>query len=257
VFAWPSPVAAQSAPPRDLQDIVAAKVLRVALTHFDLPAFHWSAKGTFEGPEMELARQIAKALGIGIDFIDTPASFDDVVGAVADGRADIGISKLSQTYYRLMRVRFSDPYITLRHGLRYDRTTLAAHSDGRPPEEMFRHFEARIGVIANSAYVDFGHRNFPAAEIVALAGWDAVVEGLQKHRVDAIYRDEFEILRLLKVHPGLNVQFGAAIVTDQKAYLSIAICNTCSKMTEFINYHITQTQGMFKLPNLLASDLGK
>jgi polar amino acid transport system substrate-binding protein len=247
--------AAQPAPSRDLKNIVDGGVLRVALTRFDLPAFHWRNEGSFAGPEIDLARQIARALGVGVDFIDSPTSFDAVVDAVADGQADIGISKLSQTYYRLVRVRFSDPYITLRHALLYERAAVAARAQGRPPEEALRQFRGRIGAIGGSAYVDFGRRNFPDAQIVEMANWNAAIEDLVGRRVDAIYRDEFEIRRVLKVRPALNVHFGAAIISDQKAFLSVAICETCARLQEFINYHLVQTQGTFSLQGLLTSDL--
>src|SRR5262245_25710370 len=49
---------------RDLQSIVDAKVLRVAVTRFDLPSFHVRGRdGSLLGPEIEMAQQIAGALG--------------------------------------------------------------------------------------------------------------------------------------------------------------------------------------------------
>jgi hypothetical protein len=87
---------------------------------------------------------IIRALGIGVEFIEDAPSFDAVVDVIAQGRADIGISKLSQTYYRLMRVRFSEPYITLRHALLFDRAAIATVSGNRPPEESLRLFRARL-----------------------------------------------------------------------------------------------------------------
>jgi hypothetical protein len=44
---------------------------------------------------------------------------------------------------------------------------------------------------------------------------------------------------------------------DQNALLSIAICDTCSKLQEFVNYHIGMTRGAFTLKGLLDSELGK
>jgi ABC-type amino acid transport substrate-binding protein len=103
---WSLPAAAQSPAvrpglPRDLRSIVDAKVLRVAVTRFDLPSFHVRGPdGRLFGPEMEMAQQIGGALGVGVEFIDSAESFDTVVDYVAVGRADIGVSKLSQTYNR-------------------------------------------------------------------------------------------------------------------------------------------------------------
>ena len=79
----------------DLQSIVDAKVLRVALTRFDLPAFHMrKPDGMLTGAEIEMAEQIGRALGMKVEFIDEANSFDAVVDLVAAGRADIGIGQL-------------------------------------------------------------------------------------------------------------------------------------------------------------------
>ena len=244
--------------PRDLQSIVDAKVLRVAVTRFDLPSFHVRGPdGTLLGPEIEMAEQIGRALGIRVEFVDNAESFDSVVDFVAAGRADIGVSKLSQTYNRLMRVRFSEPYVTLRHALLFNRVAIAREADGRPPAAVLQKYKGRLGVIAGSAYVDFAHRNFPDATVVEARNWDAAIETLLSGQVGAVYRDEFEIRRVLKNKPVLNVRFGSAVIVDQNALLSIAICDTCSKLQAFINYHIDMTRGEFTLKGLLDSELGK
>jgi len=105
--------------------------------------------------------------------------------------------------------------------------------------------------------VDFAHRNFPAASVVEARSWEAAIESLLNGQVTAVYRDEFEIRRVLKSKPALNVQFGSAVIVDQNALLSIAICDSCSKLQEFINYHIGMTRGEFTLERLLNSELGK
>ena len=69
----------------------------MAVTQFDLPGFHAQrSDGTLVGAEIELAQQIAQALGVGVQFIKDANSFDAVVDLVASGKADIGVSKLSQ-----------------------------------------------------------------------------------------------------------------------------------------------------------------
>jgi ABC-type amino acid transport substrate-binding protein len=244
--------------PRDLQSIVDAQVLRVAVTRFDLPSFHVRGRdGTLLGPEIEMAQQIGRALGITVEFIDNAESFDGVVDYVAAGRADIGVSKLSQTYNRLKRVRFSDPYVTLRHALLFNRLAIARAGAGSPPAAVLQKYRGRLGVIAGSAYVDFAKRNFPDATLTEARNWDDAIGSLLGAQVDALYRDEFEIRRVLKNQPALNVQLGSAVIVDQKALLSIAICDSCAKLQQFINYHIGITRGAFTLKGLLDSELGK
>ena len=251
----PACAGAQPGPTHDLVDIIGSGKLRVAVTHFDLPAFHWRSQESFDGPEIEMAQAIGRALGVEVEFVDDATSFNGVVDAIAQGRADIGISKLSQTYARLKRVRFSEAYITLQHALLFDRAAIAARGNGLPPDQVLRKFNGRLGVIQGSSYVDFARRNFPAARIVEMADWGSVTQGLLAGKVEAIYRDEFEIRRVLKGSPALNVRLGAAVVTDQKDYLSVAICDSCSKLQEFINHHLTRTRGVFTVQRLLAGDL--
>jgi ABC-type amino acid transport substrate-binding protein len=242
----------------DLQSILDAKVLRVAVTRFDLPAFHMRRPdGTLAGAEIDMAAQIGRALGVKVEFVDDADSFDAVVDLVATDRSDIGLSKLSQTYRRLHRVRFSEPYIRLRHALLFNRSVVAQDAERRPPAEVLQGYSGRIGVIAGSAYVDFATTNFPAATVVEERTWDDVIATLLAGKVDAIYRDEFEIRRIVKNNPALNVKFGTAAITDQEALLSIAICDTCSKLQEFINYHVERTKRNWTLKALLAAEQGK
>lgn len=246
---------AAGAEPRDLQAIVDGQLLRVAITRFDLPAFHVRAPdGTLTGPEIDMARQIGRALAVKVEFVDGAESFDGVVDLVAKGRADIGVSKLSQTYERLKRVRFSDPYVTLRHALLFNRAAIARAGVGRPPAAVLQKYSGRLGVIAGSAYVEFARRNFPDAALVEERSWEAAVANLLAGGTDALYRDEFEIRRVLKNRPALNVKLGSAAITDQTALLSIAICDSCSKLQEFLNYHVGRSRGAFTLERLLAAD---
>jgi len=242
----------------DLQSIVGAKVLRVAITRFDLPSFHiHQPGGVLVGVEIDMARQIAQALGVNVEFLEDANSFDAVVDLVAEERADIGISKLSQTYRRLQRVRFSEPYVTLRHALLFNRAAVAREANGRPPAVVLQRYRGRLGVIAGSAYVDFAKTNFPGATLVEAISWDDAIASLLAGRVDAIYRDEFEIRRIVNRSPALNVKFGTAAIVDQNALLSIAICDTCSKLQELINYHLGRTKDNITLKRLLDSDASK
>jgi polar amino acid transport system substrate-binding protein len=145
--------------------------------------------------------------------------------------------------------------ITWRHAMLYSRAVVARDANGGLPQDFLRKFPHKIGVIAASAYVDFARQNFPLAQIVEIRGWDDVVAALKDGKVDAIYRDEFEIKRVLKVSPALNVHFGAALISDQLAFVSIAICDTCVKLQEFINYFIAQNKGVYTLDGILAASL--
>jgi polar amino acid transport system substrate-binding protein len=255
-----SPLRAQEAAaqrPKDSQTIIARGIIRVAITKFDLPSFHWrGSHGDLVGPEVELARLIGRLLKVGVQFVDECPTFDAVIDAVANGWADIGVSKLSQTPNRILQVRFSDPYLVLRQALLFDRVFIGTQAAGRRPEDELRKFSGTVGVIAKSAFVDFAQRNFSEAQISEFQTWEDSIQALVNDRVDAIYRDEFEVRRVLKNNPAFNVRFGSAAFTDQKSLLSVAVCDTCLRLQDFINYQIADNQVAFALPSLLAAQSG-
>jgi polar amino acid transport system substrate-binding protein len=241
---------------RDIREILASGTLRVAMMKPDIPPFHWTRHdGTVYGMDVDFSHKLAAALKIRATIDANFPTFDAAVAAVADGRADISVNKLSQTYERLTRVRFSDPMVTWRHAMLFNRSVAARDAKGGSLQNVLRKFSRKIGVIGASAYVDFARQNFPEAQIVEISDWDAVVGALKDGKVDAIYRDEFEIKRVLKLNPALNVHFGMGLLNDQFAFVSIAICDTCTKLQEFINYFIAQNKGAYTLNGILAASL--
>jgi ABC-type amino acid transport substrate-binding protein len=209
--------------------------------------------GTFIGKDIEFAHQLGDALKVKIVLVDEPATFDDVVATVATGRADIGLSKLSQTYDRVADVRFSEPYLTLQHALLYNRAVISQIANGAPPEEALRGFAGKIGVIGASAYVDFATADYPKAKIVAFSTWEATIDALKSGKVDVVYRDEFEVRSVLIHDPAMHIEFGAAVIADRRSFLSIAICDSCVKLVEFINYFIAQHPRAYTLDDLLTA----
>jgi polar amino acid transport system substrate-binding protein len=243
--------------PADLTSIKAKGTLRIAITHFDIPPFHIRrADGTYVGKDIEFARELGTALKVKIVFVDEPTSFDAVVDAVATGRADIGLSKLSQTYDRVAYVRFSEPYITLRHALLYNRAAISRIANGGPPENALRDFDGNIGVIGGSAYVDFALAEFPTAKVVPFDTWEETIEALKSGKVSVVYRDEFEVRSILINDPAIHIEFGAAIVSDRRSFLAMAICDTCVKLEEFINYFIAQHSRAYAIDELLRVGYG-
>jgi polar amino acid transport system substrate-binding protein len=243
--------------PRDLRSIKENGTLRIAITHFDIPPFHIrKADGTFAGKDIEFATQLGNALNVRIAFVDEPPTFDGVIQEVAKGRADIGLSKLSQTYGRVEYVRFSEPYTKFRHALLYNRAAISALGNGRP-EDALRTYSGKIGVIGRSAYVDFATADYPKATIVQFPSWNATIDALKTGKVDVVYRDEFEVRSVLIEQPAMHINFGAAVISDRTSFLTIAICDSCVKLEEFINYFIAQHPREYVLDDLLSLNYQK
>ena len=68
----------------------------------------------FIGHDVELARSIADALDVEVEFDRSPRTFNAITDLVASEKADMAISLVSRTLTRAEKVRFSNPYLTLK-----------------------------------------------------------------------------------------------------------------------------------------------
>ena len=64
------------------------------------------SKEYFIGHDVELARSIADALGVEIEFDRSPKTFNAITDLVASEKADMAISLVSRTLSRAEKVRF-------------------------------------------------------------------------------------------------------------------------------------------------------
>ena len=228
---------------RDLKEIIAEGRLRVAFANFDVPGFRRKLpSGGFEGPEFEMAKAIAKSLNLELVIVDGGNTFNALAQTVADLKADLGINRMSASFDRAHFVRFSQPYAKLRHAMVYNRGAVARLAKGGNPEDAFRAFSGRIGVIGASSYVGFAKENFPAATIVEVKTWDAGIQALRDQKIDGLYRDEFEIRRVLEKNPDMGVPFGSAIFTDKLDLKVIYVCNPCANLQQLVNLYIESNQ---------------
>ena len=224
---------------RDLKDIIADGRLRVAFANFDIPGFRKRLpSGEYEGPEYELAVDIAKSLNLELVIVNGGDTFNSLAQTVADLKADLGINRMSASVDRAHFVRFSQPYAKLRHAMVYNRKSLAQLARDGNLEDVFRQFAGRIGVIAASSYAGFARENFPHATIVQVKTWDAGIQALRDGTIDTLYRDEFEVRRVLERYPDMGVPFGSAIFTDKMDVKVVYICNPCANLQQMVNLYI-------------------
>lgn len=228
------------APPADIARILARGTLVVAMRSVDTPPFFYVRDGQLQGLEVEMARALARELGVALRVDRTPASFNDVVHAVARGQADLGLSKLSRTLTRARMVRFSDPYLSLRHALLLHRESLARLARGRPVPQVLRSFDGSIGVIANSSFADFARRNFPRATVREFATWEAVVQAVSRGDVMAAYRDEFEIKRVLRADPAAALALRTVTLDDLDDTLAMVVHPADGHWLAFVNQFLAQ-----------------
>ena len=89
--------------------------LVVAIISSDSAPFFSEKDGSVVGTDVDVARLIAKELGVPVRFDRSAKTFEAVVEMAAEGRADIGMGRLARTVLRAQKVSFSAPYMKLPH----------------------------------------------------------------------------------------------------------------------------------------------
>lgn len=205
----------------DIAAIVQRGKLVVAMTAFDNPPFYSGTGDHLQGIDVTLSQQIAEAIGVPVEFNRDAETFNDVVAKVALGEADLAVSKISRTHARARMVAFSEPYARLRHALIFNRLKLAQITEGRDIATVVRHFEGSIGVIENSSFATFAKERFPHAKVIPFKTWDEVIDATITGKVDASYRDEFEIRKVAVDRPDASISLRTVTISDARDSIAV------------------------------------
>jgi ABC-type amino acid transport substrate-binding protein len=226
----------------DIERILKRGWLIVAMPKKDNPPFYaLDNKGNYWGLDVELARGFAKQLGVRIVFNREAESFDEAVKIVSEQNADLAICKLSRTFKRAMKIRYSHPYVTLHQALLINRLNFAPQVLQNPsPEEAVQKLHGKLGVIAESAYVEYAKQYFPKATIVTFDTWEQVVQAAAKGELVAAYRDELEVKKVVKVQPETALKFKTAVITDINDSLAIATAWNNPHILALINIYLEE-----------------
>ena len=226
--------------PPDIKKIIIRKELIVALPSRDQPPFFYEKDGWLQGIDIDIVRSFARELKVGIRFSRDADSQDAVVEKIARKEADLGIGKLSRTFHRALWVRFSEPYLNMHHALALNQLRMANMTRSNDMRAVIQKFPGTIGVLAKTAYADLAPRNFPHAKIVEFSKWEDAVHAVQSGKIDAVYRDEFEIKKLMKSDPRNTLLLRSVLLTDTNAPISIAVPYDSHHLLSLVNLYLSQ-----------------
>ncbi|ESA38949.1 amino acid abc transporter substrate-binding protein [Leptolyngbya sp. Heron Island J] len=232
--------APRTAMPPDIQRVLDRGKLIVALLGTDNPPFFTEEINTSDsvGLDIKIAQGLADALGVNLEFNRSAHTFDDVVDKVYGLEADIAISKLSRTLSRAQRVRFSQPYVTMRQGLLMNRLQLAKQSEGNQIIEAIRNFNGNVGVIQGSSYVGFIKQKFPQATIQEYPIWDDIVEAVVNGEIQAAYRDELEVKKVIFKNPDAALRLQTIALNDTQDQIAMALPWDSQNLQAFVNQYL-------------------
>lgn len=252
------PASAQDISPgsSEIAAIRARGYLVVAIPAFDAPPFFLERDGELKGLDVDLAQGLGQALGVELRFDRSARSFNETIDRVAQGTADIAWCKLSRTLHRASSVRFSEPYLVLRHALAFNRVQLAELARGNPVPPVIRGYTGKLAILAGSAWIEYANTHFPAATKVEYADNDEMIRHVREGIVTAAYRDEFVIKRAVQLDPALTVSVRTITLKDLEDPLAVAVNPTQSHLLDFINLFLASQRKKLTVDSILQDYAG-
>ncbi|RDB35940.1 MAG: amino acid ABC transporter substrate-binding protein [Spirobacillus cienkowskii] len=228
--------------PADIKKIIQKGKLVVAINSVDYPPFFYHNKhGNFEGYDIELANDIAKFLGVKVEFNRSAGTFQDVVKLVQDEHADIAISAISATLSRGLNVRFSEPYLTPNQCLILNRILEVKIGN----KAKLNNDQLKVAVLSNSSYEDFFQQNilyfdniFKTKDFIKYNSLDKILKDVTEEKILGFYADEIYANHIIKNKKIANIYVRKKIITDATDPISIAINWNSPNLAEWINLYI-------------------
>lgn len=237
--------------PPDLRAIRERGYLIVAMADQDRYPFYYVDKdGELTGLEVDIALDMAAQLGVDVLFDRSSPSFNAVVDFVADGHADVAMTKLSLTLQRAQQVRFTTPYIRLQQMLLFNRAALAAARAGSDALTVLRLPGQRVGVAAGTSFVEYALQLFPEAELVLYDDLDALFDAVLRGEVVATLYDQAQTSGLLHQRPELRIFLDEQPVAGLMDALAFAVPWESAPLQQWINTYLEVRDERWRVQDL-------
>ncbi len=219
-----------------LEAIKQAGVIKVG-TSADYPPFESvDASGNKVGFDIELMTEIAKRLGVKIEWVDMP--FDSLIAAVQEGKIDASISAFNYSEERDQTIDFSDAYYTSE-----DAFAVAEGFTGsivNPEDVVAYKIGVQTGTTQDTWLTDLVTAGkLPEANLFRYDRADQAMLDLKNGRVEVVMADKIPAEALLKQLGGLTIIYTGVLSTGP---MNIVIPNGDAELQQAINNIIKQLQ---------------
>ncbi len=192
------------------------------------PPFGFAEGGEFSGFDVDIARAIARELGVEAELVN--AGFDGVFPALQNGSFDVVISAVTITPERRATLLFSDPYIAAGQQL-----VVRGDSAITGPDNLAGR---TVGVQINTT-AQFAMENRPGVIIAKYNTIDLALLDLQNGRVDAVASDGPVLRYMLRSNfPGLKTA-GAEYSDEQ---FGVVLARTSDDLRRAVNAALWRLQ---------------
>ena len=147
------------------------------------PPFTMKAKnGELIGYEVDLAKALAKNMGVTLKLVEMP--FSDLLGALKSGKIDAIMSGMTMTPERNLQVLFAGPYILSGKSILTKSKLISEISAGNSGKKY------RIVTLKGSTSAEFVKSYMPTHELIPVDNYNAGVEMVLNDKADALVADK-------------------------------------------------------------------
>lgn len=237
--------------PEDMAKILQRGKLIVGIYYKNKPPFVMTNElGDLYGFDVDIAKDIAQKLGVDLEFNNDAKSYKQLHQLVAEGKVDVVICKFSRTYNRAKNVKFSNPYLTLRRAMLVNKMFASKHGIKEYPIDYLKNNKVRIGVREKTSYVEFAKQMFPKAEIVE-GSWAQITSDLKDGKLEAVVRDEYEILKLIRNNPDMALYLSVYVLKDKRDCISMAVPHTSNQLLYWLNMYLDTRDSIKTVEDLM------
>ncbi len=176
-----------------LNQVIERGTVRIAIIGGNAPYSSINPSGEPEGYDIDIANQLAAALGVKPEFIIT-----DIPGRVVSlqsGKADLTIANFTRTVERSKVIAFTDPYLVV--GMQF---VVQANRDDLQTVADLDKPEIKIGITRGGTAETSVPQAAPNATISRFDNVNDTLLALQSNQTDAMSQDNLYTAGLLKEH---------------------------------------------------------
>lgn len=238
--------------PPDIEKIIKRGELIIGMYQYNAAPFvSKNAKGEFIGLDIDIARNIAKELGVKLK-IKKSATFNNLTNLLAKNEVDMVISNYSFSLERAKRILYSTPYVTLEQALLINRLFLGKyHIEADPLPFLKKSKSLRIGTIKETAYVEFAKKLFPYAILKEYNFVTDALNDLIKNKIDAFFYDNNEIMKIFYQNPNLAISFQPFMLKEFKDYIGIGVNWQKIYLLQYINVFLKINDINYSISDLI------
>jgi polar amino acid transport system substrate-binding protein len=166
-----------------LDHILKKGELIVGITGAQPPLNITDKNGKIIGYDADIARLIARNMGVDIKFATMP--FAELMPALTAGKVDMILSSMTMTLERNLKVAFVGPYYVSGKGILTKPEKISALQQA----EGLNNPALRITALKDSTSQAFVEQTAPKAQLMPTPSYDAAVDMLLQDKVDALVAD--------------------------------------------------------------------